>query len=341
MKSFVKYELTKIKEFFISPTDSQDSYTISEKFKSFIVVFTLNIILIMVCSGILSILEMLKLINSETHAIEKYIKSYEPGILILLIVIIAPILEEIIFRAGLRYDKIIPLRIISYINMKQTGKTKEEIEYKSRAVWDKYFRYLFYSSTITFSLVHSFNFELNATLILLLPIIVLPQFITGFLCGYLRVKYNFIYSILLHVFNNGLFIGLTIIPMIMSGYYDTPQIGKTCIIETENYHLKIVEIEYSPINTTKIDFEYDENGSKADVDNNEFRIFNARNSSLSDLKTTLIQKNLRKSSDIFSDISKKKYNIEYYSKTIFKKNSDTVIKYFEQKTGERISENEQ
>ena len=343
MQSIIKDELIKIKNFFVSPRDIQDRYTIGKKWKSFLVVFGLNIVLIMIASGLISVLELFKLIDTNANIIDKYIRTINPGLIVIFMVIVGPIFEEIIFRAGLRYNKIIPLRIINYINMKQTGKTKEEVESKSRAVWNKYFSAIFYSSTIIFGLIHSFNYPINLFVILFLPIIVLPQFITGFLIAYMRVRYNFIYGLLLHIANNGLFICLAIIPMILSGYYNSPQYGKTYKIDNDKYYMKIVEIDYSPLKVSTIDLKYPEtnfsNNTFSDEEN--FDKLTAKNASLTGLRETLAKVKNFKSKDPFELFSNKRYNIEYYSKILLPNNADTVIKYFELKTGERLKQYEQ
>ena len=79
-----------------------------------------------------------------------------------LTVIVAPILEEAIFRGFL-------------------GSLVEK----------SYFKWLYYLSAILFGLVHASNYELTESQNLLIPLIILPQLFLGFMLGYIRVRYGF------------------------------------------------------------------------------------------------------------------------------------------------------
>lgn len=64
-----------------------------------------------------------------------------------------------------------------------------------------HFRYFFYLSVALFALLHMFNFSQvnNAWQLLILPVLVIPQFFMGLVLGYTRMVYGFIYAVLLHM----------------------------------------------------------------------------------------------------------------------------------------------
>lgn len=64
--------------------------------------------------------------------------------------------------------------------------------------WQKYYKVIFYVSVIGFGFLHTTNFDLRFSTMMLIPIITLPQTSLGFMLGYVRLKYGFLYGILLH-----------------------------------------------------------------------------------------------------------------------------------------------
>ncbi len=75
--------------------------------------------------------------------------------------------------------------------------------------FQKLFPLFFWLSTICFASVHLFNFELEQ-MAMALPMI-LPQFATGTMLGYLRVNYGLWASIMLHMLHNAAFISLVLL----------------------------------------------------------------------------------------------------------------------------------
>ena len=103
--------------------------------------------------------------------------------------IVAPIVEEIIFRAPL-------------ILFKRSS----------------YFKHAFYVSALAFGTIHIFNFELSEQIIWLFPLLVAPQVIAGFFLGHICVKLGLAWSILLHsAYNTILFL-----PLILSKFLNIP-----------------------------------------------------------------------------------------------------------------------
>lgn len=75
--------------------------------------------------------------------------------------------------------------------------------------FQRIFPLFFWLSTLAFSIVHVFNFPPDQ-MVMALPL-VLPQFATGMILGYLRVNYGLWASILLHFLHNAAFIGMVVL----------------------------------------------------------------------------------------------------------------------------------
>lgn len=68
----------------------------------------------------------------------------------------------------------------------------------------RFYPWLFHASALAFAAVHLYNFNLNQMPVSLMPLLVLPQWITGLVLGWIRVRRGIGASMLLHaVFNAG------------------------------------------------------------------------------------------------------------------------------------------
>lgn len=143
----------------------------------------------------------------------------------ILVVLLVPFFEEIIFRSILRYNSIF----------------KGEI---SREKWNKFFPYLVYSFSIAFGLIHAGNyFNNSAVFYLLSPLIVLSQLSGAFVISYIRVRLNFYYGFFYHALWN--FVAAIVIPSVMI-LFASPYIDKTT-----NYTLTIEEKVFFHLNETQ------------------------------------------------------------------------------------------
>jgi len=134
----------------------------------------ISIVTGIIITPIFSIFEELQLIDFETHKLEEMFKGMSFIQILLIGSIITPIIEEALFRA--------PITIF----------TKP-----------KSFKYAFYIFTLLFGFVHISNFEITTNVILLSPILILPQLLVGSYFGYIRVKFGLLWSMLLHGSYNG------------------------------------------------------------------------------------------------------------------------------------------
>lgn len=357
MLSFFKSELDSLIVFAKKPRDAQELTKFSYRIKVLGFAFLLNVGLILLASVGLGILEYFKVFDSSNHQVELFLKQYHPAIVFVLAAFLLPILEEIIFRFGLRYNKFLLGIIWRFIKPTPRNMSDEEAESRSRLAWNRYFPYSFYSSSLIFAFIHIFNFGLSGWAYIFTPILVLPQFITGFLCGYLRVKFNFAYSILLHIFNNALFIGITFAMMWANGNFNFNQTTKSEVIDNENYYLKIEVVEnvYDNHSTTKVDYQLADDSSAAPMD--EYYKVNAKTITIEQVKEIKSERinSLAKKIDSYEDISDitsamnskksdridyknatKRFNIIYNSKKPGMRNRDTLFTHFERITGEQI-----
>ncbi len=128
------------------------------------------------------------LANNE-HALSKALKDMGLPMLVFLVVVVAPIFEELLFRGSL-------------VLFKES----------------KFFNIAFYVSIILFGLIHITNFEITATVLVLTPFLVAPQLILGVFTGFIRVKFGLGWSILLHASHNL----ILFIPLLIANLLDIP-----------------------------------------------------------------------------------------------------------------------
>ena len=125
---------------------------------------------------LIAILEAAGVYSSDTHAMNNLFEEKPAIYIIFTAVIVAPIIEELIFRG--------PITLFN----------------------KKYFKIAFYFFTLLFGYVHIFNFEITPKIVLLSPLLVAPQIVVGIVFGYIRVRLGLVYSMLLHACYNGVIV---------------------------------------------------------------------------------------------------------------------------------------
>ncbi|MGB5239007.1 MAG: CPBP family intramembrane glutamic endopeptidase [Flavobacteriaceae bacterium] len=136
---------------------------------------------------LLSVLENITELELGEHAIDQLFEQYSPVFILLVVAVLAPVIEELIFRG--------PLYLFRKSN---------------------YFAIIFYLSTFIFGFYHITNFELSPTVIYFAPLLVSPQLCIGFILGYIRVKLGLLWAILLHSLYNIVLVG----PVILARYLE-------------------------------------------------------------------------------------------------------------------------
>ena len=162
-----------------------EDISISKKINILASTLFISLVLCMGLAILIGIIDHFGFINMDKHASSELFDKYSKGTVFFLVVILAPVIEETIFRG--------PITLFS--------------KYK------KSFKYIFYGFALVFGYIHIFNFEVSTSVILLSPILVAPQILLGLFLGYIRVKLGLIYSIALHALYNGV---LTI-PVLLFG----------------------------------------------------------------------------------------------------------------------------
>ena len=171
-------------------------------------------------------------IDDMDHKIEAL--SDDPMMLAAMAVVLAPIMEEAVFRLPMKYSYVrigiaigIALTILTtmveselmagaitalvllsvflfqFINERQDNALNAQLE----PLWVNHFYIPFWFFTIAFALLHLTNFG-AAFPLYLAPFLVLPQFVLGIIIGYIRTGYGFIYAVLFHAVHNGILVGL-------------------------------------------------------------------------------------------------------------------------------------
>ena len=131
---------------------------------------------------IIGMLEYYTSIDLGKHALDALFEEYSPGFIFLVVVVLAPLLEELIFRGPMYFFR-----------------------------RSKYFGLVFYVLTFGFAFYHITNFEITSQILYLSPLLVAPQLFIGLLLGYIRVRLGLEWAMLLHALYNLLIIGPVIV----------------------------------------------------------------------------------------------------------------------------------
>ncbi|MBT8281781.1 MAG: CPBP family intramembrane metalloprotease [Muriicola sp.] len=125
-------------------------------------------------------------IDMGKHKTEDMFLKYTYLQVFAMMVLLAPLIEEFIFRGPLIFFK-----------------------------RSSFFPIAFYLSCLLFGLVHLSNFEEGASLLWWAPLLVAPQALMGVFLGFLRVKLGLRYAILMHMSHNGiLFLLISLIELV-------------------------------------------------------------------------------------------------------------------------------
>lgn len=219
--------------FLIHPKDLIQDMTPKQKIKSvtfhFFFLFLISVSLMILIQFLLRYLFLWHIIPYPV------IHRHFYDITFLIVVIIGPIKEELVFRLSLRFKPlflaismsvllffivvrkiigtdpffniwytlgnlfiILGMLIILYFLLRLFNNTLTRF-------WNKHFRLIFYILAIVFGYWHLWNYYLcHYSIILLSPLFILPYIFIGVNLGYIRLKYGIFFSILLHGFYNSI-----------------------------------------------------------------------------------------------------------------------------------------
>jgi len=215
-----------------------EQLTSKEKWKTVGWILGLDILLVFASITIIGLINLI--IPLEQDNFDELLYNRSPLEIFLLVALLAPIVEETIFRFFLKYKRNYLFRAIDSLSNTQIAKQ----------FWITYFHFFFYCTALVFAIVHIGNYSNTGILFYIMaPLLVIPQFIIGISLGYIRLKLGFVWSILLH----GLYNFTVMAPMIFF-------VGNTVITSqnTATLHLNIEAIEMglakpSSINIYKTD----------------------------------------------------------------------------------------
>ena len=159
-----------------------ENTSLKHRFKIFLQILAICILTAIIITPIFGIIEELQWVNMENHKVEMLFKDMGKLNVLLLGAILIPIIEEAIFRGP----------ITSFKN-------------------PKYFKIAFYFFALLFGFIHITNFEITTNVLLLSPLLVLPQILLGGYFGYIRVRFGIQWSMLLHGTYNCFFILISFI----------------------------------------------------------------------------------------------------------------------------------
>ncbi|OQD44117.1 hypothetical protein BUL40_00760 [Croceivirga radicis] len=169
--------------------------------------------------------------NFENNTVQSIEEDFGLQLSFLIVVIIVPIYEEIIFRLPLVYRPInLALSVFglcyfflsSFIFGSNFLTLDINLFYKlvfslvvalsvyfggkrfSRlgSFWNGNFQVIYYSSILLFGFAHILNFKINFENYYLLPLVISPHLLAGIILNYIRIKLGFLFCCLFHIFNN-------------------------------------------------------------------------------------------------------------------------------------------
>ncbi len=176
--------------FLKKPVYKEDpKHDLGHRFRVFYQLLFLAVLFSLGLGMALGMLQDLFQLDLGKHAMDLFLERFPLPVVFLAAVILAPILEELLFRGPLVFFRD-----------------------------SRYFGPLFYISTLIFGFYHITNFEMSREVLWLSPLLVTPQLCTGILLGYTRVRLGLGWAILLHAAYNLVLIG----PLLLLEYLNTP-----------------------------------------------------------------------------------------------------------------------
>lgn len=190
-------------KFLKKPVDAKGTdVTIALKMKSILVVFIFDVLIIGLLQVLISYLESIGIIPNYDDEFSKLYDEHPAMLISFLIIFIAPLFEEFIFRFPLVFKRNYLLRAMISLQSGNSKNGKSLVEDKYRKFWDKHYTIIFYFSAFIFSLIHMSNYTANSMNIFIILLLISPQFILGVLFGFIRVKIGFWQVFLFHSFHN-------------------------------------------------------------------------------------------------------------------------------------------
>ena len=171
---------------------------------SFVQLLFLCLFISVAISIVISRIYELGWIANEYHAFDGLLEFSVFKILFIASVM-APLLEELIFRAPLTAFKS-PWKLY-----RTNPETRSRVFINTRIPLfenPRSFSIAFYGMAILFGYVHLFNYQIDGQILFFSPILVAPQMILGLIFGFIRIRFGLAWSVAMHAFYNGILVSL-------------------------------------------------------------------------------------------------------------------------------------
>jgi hypothetical protein len=211
--------------------DNLSTHNFGYKIKGTIVAYGIYVASVIILFLLLQLIDSLIIEHYFNHSIVEQMKLNKQSVqerfgqyTFLIIVLIGPFFEEILFRLPLRLEKsgiALSASIIIYQLLVEhffTFEFNNPDSYGNVAIalivfllvlkffpdsWllmiKQKYSYYFYFVAIAFALIHVTNFApYNSNVLLFYPLFTLPQFLMGLSIGFVRMEYGFFYGVALH-----------------------------------------------------------------------------------------------------------------------------------------------
>ncbi len=215
---------------------------IREKLRDTFGLFVIKLFLFVLIAVFMALIS--SFFDPKNLTVDSITTRFSPIMLFLVAALALPLLEELGFRLSLRFKPIFlatSVAVICYYFLTkivyETSNSLIDESFPIRAgssillgavlflffrinriaqrlsnFWQRHFRWIFYLSCASFAFVHVFNYELTPVNLMLMPLITLPQIVSGVIYGYARVALGFQYALLAHVINNSIFVLASFLP---------------------------------------------------------------------------------------------------------------------------------
>lgn len=285
-QSFFPSLISSLIKFIKYPEYDYQEMPFSSKLKVLGGVYVINLIVTGFLLAVLSFTDsLLPEDTMKNHEVAKMFNDSPLWVSFIMAAVFAPIGEELIFRFPLQYRKwvthvlaggllvlagfktfflenitikIICLALIMALAVLYSIFNKKAASFTAY-LWNNKFPVVFYVFTFVFAVVHLDNYPFSWTVVLLFPLLVLPQFVIGTFLGYIRIKLGIVWSMAFHGIHNGFFVLMFVLAS--AGTFEP------IVIKNADYELSIAKSEKNSV----ADMSYKEENNGLEIKRYDFK----------------------------------------------------------------------